>query len=257
MDNVTARKTAVELRKTGLLEQEIATQLGKSLGWVKKWLRREREGETLEDRKRSGRPTKLTKKVKKKIVKLLENKQIGSVRKVKRKLEDMDLSLSRPTIAKGAHEMGKKYKKRKKKPFLTDLQKKKRLKFARVEGKKGPQKLCKQYVFYDESVFEGFTTSRGQWVDEDDEPEPMPKVAHPPQVMVAAAVCWWGKSSLVRIDAGVKINSTVYINVMEDDIIPEIRELYNGKRWTFVHDERHLIVPRKRKSGLVMKKLIF
>jgi len=166
MDNVTARKTAVELRKTGLLEQEIATQLGKSLGWVKKWLRREREGETLEDRKRSGRPTKLTKKVKKKIVKLLENKQIGSVRKVKRKLEDMDLSLSRPTIAKGAHEMGKKYKKRKKKPLLTDLQKKKRLKFARVEIKKGPQKLCKQYVFYDESVFEGFTTSRGQWVDE-------------------------------------------------------------------------------------------
>ena len=72
MDNVTARKTAVELRKTGLLEQEIATQLGKSIRWVKKWLRREREGEKLEDRKRSGRPTKLTNNVKKTIVKLLE-----------------------------------------------------------------------------------------------------------------------------------------------------------------------------------------
>ena len=117
MDNVTARKTAVELRKAGLLEGEIASQLGKSLPWVQKWLRREREGENLEDRPRSGRPTKLTKEVKKKIVKLLENKNVGSVRKVKRKLEDSGVSLSRKTISKGAHEMGKKYKKRKKNRF--------------------------------------------------------------------------------------------------------------------------------------------
>lgn len=97
------------MRKAGLLKEEIASQLGKSLPWVQKWLRCEREGENLEDRPRSGRPTKLTNGVKKKIVKLLENKNVGSVRKVKRKLEDSGVSLSRKTIS----EMGKKYKKKK------------------------------------------------------------------------------------------------------------------------------------------------
>ena len=61
MDPITARQAAVELRKAGLTESAIATQLGKSRRWVTKWTGRDRKGETMGDRPRSGRPVKLPK----------------------------------------------------------------------------------------------------------------------------------------------------------------------------------------------------
>ena len=51
-----------------------------------------------------------------------------------------------------AHEEGKKYKVRRKKPLLTQKQKETRLKFAKAEKKKG-FKVHKHCVFYDDHYF--------------------------------------------------------------------------------------------------------
>ena len=113
------------------------------------------------DRPRSGRPVKLTQDMKTKIVDLLEDPNVRSLRKAKRKLEEDGIELDRRTISRGARQMGKKYRKRKKKPFLTPLHMAKRLTFARSERKKGPQRMKKSYIFYDESLFKAFTTPAG------------------------------------------------------------------------------------------------
>ena len=72
-----------------------------------------------------------------------------------------------------------------------------------------------------------------------EEPEPRPNVAHPPQVMVAGAVSWWGQTSLIRVSSGLKITKEVYIDTLEEGVLPKVKELCRGNRWTFVHDGAH------------------
>jgi transposase len=236
MDPKTARIIAVELWKAGLFQAEIALQLNKSVPWVKKWIRRDREDQSMDDLPRSGRPVKLTMEVKEHTAQLLSDKSVGSVRKAKRKLEDEGIEISERSIRRAAHQMGKKFKKRKKKPALTALQKEKRLRFATTEAKKGTQKMKERYVFYDESLFEAFVAPAGQWVDADADPEPRPRVSHPPQIMVAGAICWWGKSALVRVGEGQRINADAYVDILEHGIIPDIEEVCGRNPWTLVQD---------------------
>ena len=61
-----------------------------------------------------------------------------------------------------------------------------------------------------------------------EEPEPRPNVAHPPQVMVAGAVSWWGKTPLIRVSSGLKITKEVYIDILEEGVLPEVKELCRG-----------------------------
>ena len=72
-------------------------------------------------------------------VKLLEDKSVGSLRIAKRKLFQSGIDDGRSTIHQIAQERGKRYKKRRRKPLLTERQKEERLKFAKREKKKNSE----------------------------------------------------------------------------------------------------------------------
>jgi len=59
---ITQRKMIVRLHAEGKTQQFIAGIIGCSQQMVSRWLKRYREGKTLANKPRSGRPTKLTKK---------------------------------------------------------------------------------------------------------------------------------------------------------------------------------------------------
>ena len=54
--------------------------------------------------------------------------------------------------------------------------------------------------------------------------------------MVAGAISWFGKTSLIRINQGVKMGADEYISTLEEGIIPDIQELTASESWVLVHD---------------------
>ena len=69
------------------------------------------------------------------------------------------------------------------------------------------------------------------------------------------AVCWWGKTPLVRIGSGVKITKEVYIDILEEGIVPEVKELCGDNSWTFVHDGAPAHRAKKTKQWLEEQKV--
>ena len=229
------RAMAAMLCRNGMGQKEAAQQLGKSYQWVRKWVKREREESGFKDVPRSGHPRKIQEETRNQIINLLEDTKVGSIRRVKRKLHDTGLEVGKSTIYRVAREKGKVYKKRRRKPLLTQKQKEGRIAFARKEKKKNLE-AYKGYAFYDESIFPTFMTPPGQWVDDGVQPEPRPRIAHPAKIMVAGAIGWWGKSSLIRVGSGTTVTSDVYISILEDGIVPDIKDSCQDRRWTLVHD---------------------
>ncbi|EFO90849.1 hypothetical protein CRE_15212 [Caenorhabditis remanei] len=55
--------------------------------------------------------------------------------------------------------------------------------------------------------------------------------------MVFGAVCADGKSPLLFVDQGVKINKEVYISqILEKTLLPWAQKHFNGRRWVFQQD---------------------
>ncbi|EFO97645.1 hypothetical protein CRE_15908 [Caenorhabditis remanei] len=61
--------------------------------------------------------------------------------------------------------------------------------------------------------------------------------SHPASVMVFGAVCADGKSPLLFVDQGVKINKEVYISqILEKTLLPWDQTHFNGRHWVFQQD---------------------
>ena len=83
------REKAVLLSDEGIPQSEIAEKLGRSIIWVQKWVRRAREGQTLNDLPRSGRPREIKDSTRSQITSGLEEKSVGSLRRTERKLQQV------------------------------------------------------------------------------------------------------------------------------------------------------------------------
>src|SRR5690242_13308458 len=113
------RTAACAMSAAGIPQQDIAAQLGKSVWWVGKWVGRQSESKSMNDLPRSGRPRKTTKEEDDRAVELLEESEVGSLRRVKRKLGEEGINVCKDTIRQRALENARKYKKKPSKPLLT------------------------------------------------------------------------------------------------------------------------------------------
>lgn len=127
-----------------------------------------------------------------------------------------------------------KCKKRKKQPRLTESQKEQRLEFANKYVRK-PVSFWKKWVFSDEKKYYMFQLKKTQWCDEDEEPEPQGTWAVPPQCYIWAAVSWYGKSKLRKIDGN--LTAPKYIDILKDTLLPAERNLAESENWTFQQDQ--------------------
>src|SRR5437764_9897342 len=97
--------------------------------------------------KHPGRPIKLTKILSCKIKRMAKNKRIGSIRTIQLTLKTKDINISLSSIHKTLKSAKIIPKLRGKKPFLSQLNKLKRLKFARKYLKKGGKRSEMHYFF--------------------------------------------------------------------------------------------------------------
>uniref|UniRef100_A0A914E7T9 Transposase n=1 Tax=Acrobeloides nanus TaxID=290746 RepID=A0A914E7T9_9BILA len=58
----------------------------------------------------------------------------------------------------------------------------------------------------------------------------------PKSVMVWAAISRKGKSRLVFIEEGIKIDRVVYMDMLEEDLIPWANDLFGEEQWCFQQD---------------------
>lgn len=147
------RGKAIGMLLTGKTQKEVAHCLGYNLRTVRRWWTKHRRGESLSDKKRSGRPPKIGKVGKIVLAKsLAKNNQ--SSRKLADKLTRYGYPCSKDTVLRyWVNELGAKAYVRRKKPKITEKQRLKRLNFCR-ERKNWTAQDWEKVIFSDESPFE-------------------------------------------------------------------------------------------------------
>lgn len=224
------RHQAITLDEAGIGSHSIAQQLGVSDRSVRRWIKRKRDGESLEDHPRPGRPSK-TPQLEKAVKAALKSRKHGSVRRVAAKVSDELQDISKSTVHRMAQALLD-YRASPSKPLLTPRHKEARLEFARTNIRRR-HAFWDRVVFTDEKIFLLFGGPRKVWVDKGQTPPPRRTVKHPPHIMVHGAISGLGLVSLVRVEG--KLNAAQLQRILAQELAPAAEELL-GDDWVFQQD---------------------
>ncbi|KAI6646929.1 hypothetical protein LOD99_9023 [Oopsacas minuta] len=155
------RERAIGMIEAGSTQKSVASTLGATIRTVRNWCKRHRAGYLLDDKPRSGRPTKLSR-----IPKIIIRKSIGkpynSTRNLEKYISSKLVIVSKDTIHRYLRDtIGAKAYKRPSYPKLTEKQKVKRLEFCQ-ERKTWTDRVWERVLFSDESTFEFFHLTNRQ-----------------------------------------------------------------------------------------------
>lgn len=225
------RKLAVKLKRQGKSSEEIAKLLGRTKRWVDIWWERERKpGQTqFKNKKRSGRPTKLTAADKAQITALMKDKPSRSHRKVSKLLNNSDRNKARGfticpnTIVNYVRKQpwGKTSFKVQAFPCLNDEQKELRKTICRnwirrgfADDSEAGKKLRHGIMWTDESWIELFPTPNRQNErvrTERREDVPVKRtIKNSPKILVAGAMTAHGVSELHIVPQKTTITGQYY-----------------------------------------------
>lgn len=110
---------------------QIAKRLKLSTSCVKNWISVYRETGDVEEKKSPGRPRKTSQQEDEELVKLMENNKESSLKNFSQHVKTKGYGLSYSTIRRRLIESGLKFTSPTSKPFITEIQKIDRLRFAR------------------------------------------------------------------------------------------------------------------------------
>ncbi|GFT27543.1 transposable element Tcb1 transposase [Trichonephila clavipes] len=154
------RVVRVVYGSTGLdevVKQESASNLYDYVINESKQHRFEIETSSVENEPRPGGPSKLTSRAKRIIVRSATNKPMTSAQNIANELlSSCNVSVSAQTVRNVLHSAGLKARTPRKKPYISEVNRKRRLEFA-VKHKNKPMDFWKKVIFSDESKFEAFT----------------------------------------------------------------------------------------------------
>lgn len=180
------RKSVIELERAGLSNKVIASQLRISESAVSRLLQRHRVSGTFSPRPRSGRPSKVTKRTKRRMSRtVMANPFITSVA-LRKSISEL-CNVSKPTICRILQkEMGYVACKPTKKPMMNKKHLQQRLEFCRRHEHWTADDWSK-VMWSDESTFQVFTSSerfvrRSKHSNPCDPRFTRPSVKHPPSI---------------------------------------------------------------------------
>jgi transposase len=184
---VEVRAKAIGMLEAGMLQKAVAEKLRVSKRSVIRWWKQHRNGESLEDKPRPGRPEKIH-PVAKQVISLSVGKRRQSTRKLAARLTNKGYKISKETVRRHLkNNLGMNPYRQRKKPFLTCRHKKARIQFAK-DKLHWTLEDWKRVVWSDESPFQLFPTSNTKvnqvWAPN---PENIPKtsiVKFPPKILV-------------------------------------------------------------------------
>ncbi|KAI6647362.1 Transposase-like [Oopsacas minuta] len=193
MTRLSIRERSIGMLLAGSSQRTVADTLGVTIRTVKNWNKKQKAGEMLNDKPRSGRPPKLSR-----VPKIIIRKSIGKRWHSTRKLAKYISTYKRPSN-----------------PKLTEVQKSKRVKFC-LEHKSWTSLDWERVFFSDESPFELFHPTNSQndrvWDVSSRNITPVETVKNPPRLMVWGMMSHRGLSELHLISPRHSVNADYYIN---------------------------------------------
>jgi len=204
--------------------------------WEEKFLKIFREQGTLEDLPKSGRPRSVNNRRNRELIKkrVSRNPQI-SMRKVARETGISGTSVRR--IVK--NDLGLKPYKIQRAQLLTDENKKVRVQRCRQLLTRA---AGQDILFTDEKIFtiEAFHNHQNDRLWAKDSPlsdHIVTHSQHPKSLMVWAGICATGKTPLIFVNPGVKINKEYYLNeILQRVVQPWARSHFGQREWIFQQD---------------------
>jgi len=207
---------------------------------VSKWVKRFREGhgtvadeELVLDTPRTGRPAKITQKIRALIIKRCEDKRHRSLRKTAAWLEGKGLKVSHITVKNVLDQKGLHSFRRPRVPKLNDPQKKKRVKFARERSKQ----VKSTTLYTDEKEFELFAKPNPQndrvWSRASSKVPPVELVHSASKVCVWGGISVHGKTDLIFYEG--RLGAEEYKQILIK-AKPSMKRCFPRQDWTFMHD---------------------
>ena len=236
------RPAIIDLHEKGFSATAISKRLAAPRSTVNLAILRYKELGTTADRPRKGKPaTVSTPSLRKKVRKRLGRNTCRSVRQMAKQL-----NISRRTLGRIVKsELNLFPYKLTKAHYLNEKNKQARLKKVKVLLKRAAAGQHRTTLFTDEKLF---TVQRAhnhqndrQWLPKGSgkasDRETVSREQHPASVMVWAGICSSGKTPLVFIDQGVKINARLYQEqVLKSVLVPWALTHYGKKHWSLQQD---------------------
>ncbi|GFU94402.1 transposable element Tcb2 transposase [Trichonephila clavipes] len=192
-----------------------------------------------ENKPRPGDPSKLTSRAKRMIVRSATNKPMTSTQNIANELlSSCNVSVSAQTVRKVLYSAGLKARTPRKKPYISEVNRKRRLEFA-MKNKIKPMEFWKKVIFSDESKFEIFTppSIRKIWRKNKTAVEPknvLPTLKHGGgNVIVCGCVAHNGVGNLTFIDN--KMNALAYIDVLRHNVLDSAKKLSMANTFIFLY----------------------
>lgn len=126
--------------------------------------------------------------------------------------------------------------------FLTDSNKLVRLQRCQMLMQRAAGQQWKRFLFSDEKLFtveQGYNHQNDRiWsTDAPRNSEIVERRQNPKSVMVWGGICSTGKTPLVFVDAGLKINQEMYRrDILENVLLPWAKQHFGNDKWTFQQD---------------------
>lgn len=242
----------------GMSQRRIARELGKSQATVCKFLKKLRETGEYKRKHGSGRKRQLSNDQEKQVVALVRKKRKITRRKVIMQL-NLGNDVSEKTIGNVIRRAGGKSKFQIRKPFISETNRQKRVKWAQDHLGWSLYKW-KQVLWSDESPYVLRYQGRERiWVFSNDNRYDTEllrgTVKHDKKIMVWGCFSWWGTGDLYQVK-GI-MNAAKYKQILIHHMYPSAHRLFRNKKWIFQHDNdpkhtSHIIQSYSRTKGLIV-----
>lgn len=251
------RDRIVNLRNNGSTYREIANILQLNLSTVYYVIRKYKSTGDIENGKRTGRPKVLTARESRLIEKSVrKNPFISSVELSNDLASCSGICVTPRTIRNYLHKLGYKGRSARKKPYISETNRAKRLQFA-YEYINKPLEFWKKVIFTDESKFclFGSDGNKSVWRKNKMALDPKnvcPTVKHGGgSIMVWGCMSWNGTGNLTVIE-GI-LNARTYVEILRDNLFQSASKLGIRDDFLFQQDNDPKHTARVTKEFLLYK----
>jgi transposase len=219
---------------------KICRQTNVALGTVKDIVRKWKQYRTVRDLPRTGRPPKVDDRTRRRLARIMQTGEVKSCTGLAQAATSQEvINISSRTANRELHKAGLKAMHMIKRPMLTRSHKKKRLEFAR-EHRNWSVDKWKEVIFSDETMIAARPSNlhKLEWTKPTYRLNPMliiPTVqGDGPTIMTWGCISKYGFHDIILLEGNV--DSTGYITVLKDTLIPISQQYFKKCRFIFQQD---------------------
>ena len=187
----------------------------------------------------SGRPTKITLEILSIVEQQMQDDDETTAVQLQKLLEDRGFPLSLKTILSSRRKLGWTFRGSAHCQLIRDVNKVKRLEWAKANEENARTNNFKRVVWTDECSVQLETLRRFSFRKEGCQPKPKPRPKHPAKVHVWAGISWQGPTPIVAFED--KMNATGYIEVLTSGLVPFVRDIDSNPKFMQDNDPKHTL----------------